>query len=380
MLLASTIGSIVHPIFEAIAWLLAAFYSLVPNYAVAISLLTIAVMILVFPLTRAGTRSMMRMQLLAPELRKIQQKYKPRPDMTAAERQEARLKLNEEMMALYRENGANPTSGCLPMLLQFPIFWVLYDVIRGLTHVQVVHHGKTVIRVAQPLYVAPTTRVYRDLVAAHGKMLAFGINLADSVRSPQRSWAGVIPYVVLVLIAVALQYVSIWQITNRNPAASQANPQMQSFQRVMPIVMAFIYVLLPAGVGVYFVVSSLFRIGQQEWMYKRDPQIREAMAALAKQRAAGRPAVEQGTVGAGRRGRGSLLERLGVVPPSGSTGGRTPDGLGAPPTMKAGAKGARPVGRDGGTSATPSRAALASARGGARSSSPSSRRRRRRGR
>ena len=136
MLLASSIGEIAHPFFIVFAWLIERFYSLIPNYAVAIGLLTLVVMVVVFPITRRATRSMMKMQLLAPELKKIQTRYKVPPGTPIAERQEARQRLNEEMMALYRENNVSPTGGCLPMLLQLPIFWILYGTIRGLIHLK----------------------------------------------------------------------------------------------------------------------------------------------------------------------------------------------------------------------------------------------------
>ncbi|MGA3216335.1 MAG: YidC/Oxa1 family membrane protein insertase, partial [Acidimicrobiales bacterium] len=284
----SIIGTVLHPIFVLIGYVLAFFYGLIPNYAVAIALLTVAVMIVVFPLTRASARSMMRMQLLAPEMKKIQNRYKAKPGMPAAERQELRQKMNEEVMALYRENGVNPTGGCLPMFLQFPILIVLYDVVRGLSKVadllnskgqKIYLHGVLQTK-ATPQNIPHSSRMYRDLVAAHGQMHVLGINLADSVRTHQPHLVDVIPYAVLVLIAVGLQYVSIWQVTTRNPAAAQANQQMQQMQKYMPLIFLVLYIALPAGVGVYFIVSSLFRVGQQEWMYKHDPTIVAAIREL----------------------------------------------------------------------------------------------------
>src|SRR5471030_607558 len=117
-MIASTIGNIGHPFYVIFARVLAYFYELIPNYAIAISLLTLAVMILVFPITLKGTRGMMKMQLLAPELKKIQARHKTTPGMSVEERQDARKALNEEMMTLYRENNTSPTGGCLPMFLQ----------------------------------------------------------------------------------------------------------------------------------------------------------------------------------------------------------------------------------------------------------------------
>jgi YidC/Oxa1 family membrane protein insertase len=284
----SIIGTVLHPIFVLVGYVLAFFYGLIPNYAVAIALLTIVVMVVVFPLTRASARSMMRMQLLAPEMKRIQTRYKPKPGMPAAERQELRQKMNEEVMALYRENGVNPTGGCLPMFLQFPILIVLYDVVRGLSKTAKIldSAGKTVGIKATPQNIPKTSRMFHDLVAAKGQMHVFGINLADSVRTHQPHLVNVIPYALLVLIAVGLQYVSIWQVTTRNPAAASANQQMQQMQKYMPLIFLVLYIALPAGVGVYFIVSSLFRVGQQEWMYKHDPTIVKAINELTARKKA----------------------------------------------------------------------------------------------
>ena len=101
--------------YDLIAKPLQFFYELWPNYAGAISLLTLTIMILLLPLTLKGTRSMLAMQKLQPELKKIQAKYK-----------DDRQKLNEEMMLFYKENNINPVSGCLPLLLQMPVFIILY--------------------------------------------------------------------------------------------------------------------------------------------------------------------------------------------------------------------------------------------------------------
>jgi YidC/Oxa1 family membrane protein insertase len=321
MILASSIGEIAHPFFIAFAWLIAAFYTLVPNYAIAIALLTIVVMIVVFPITRRATRSMMKMQLLAPELKKIQTRYKTNPGMTAAEKQEARQHLNEEMMALYRENGVSPTGGCLPMLLQLPIFWILYGTIRGLIHTKnfattaaarAYCHGLNSGKVCpQPLYINRGSKLYRAVENAHGHLNAFGINLADSVRSAGLSWGSKIPLIALILIAIALQYIQIKQVSGRNAAAAAANPQMQQMQRIMPIIFAVIYIAIPAGVNVYFIVSSLFRISQQEFMYRRDPHIREALAQMhARAKSEGKVVDTKGKEGPRKR----FLERL--MPPT----------------------------------------------------------------
>ena len=271
--ISSAIDQLAKPFFHLFAWLLAAFYGLIPNYGIAIALLTLTVMVVVFPVTRRGTRSMMKMQLLAPEMKKLQARYKAQPGATAAERNESRQALNAEMMALYKENNVSPTGGCLPMFAQFPIFWILYGTIRGLIHTKVVHGHL----VADPSYLAVGSRMYHDITATPGHLNAFGINLADSVRSSGLTSAGRIPYIILILVAIALQYIQMKQLSGRNPAAAAANPQMQQMQKVFPIIFGVIYIAIPAGVNDYFIVSSLFRIAQQEFMYRRDPHIRQSL-------------------------------------------------------------------------------------------------------
>jgi YidC/Oxa1 family membrane protein insertase len=329
MLLASSIGEVAHPFFIVFAWLIERFYSLVPNYAIAIGLLTIVVMVVVFPITRQATRSMMKMQLLAPELKKIQTRYKVPPGTPVAERQEARQRLNDEMMALYRENNVSPTGGCLPMLLQLPIFWILYGTIRGLIHLKTFptaaaaqawcKHPVSAKACVQPLYINHSSSLYQAVIHANGKLMAFGINMADSVRSSGLSWGEKMPLIALILIAIALQYIQIKQVSGRNAAAAAANPQMQQMQRIMPVVFALIYIAIPAGVNVYFIVSSLFRIGQQEYMYRRDPHIRESLARL-NARAKAAPAV---IASEGReRSQMGFFERLvtpAAVPPGAET-------------------------------------------------------------
>jgi YidC/Oxa1 family membrane protein insertase len=250
---ASTIGQIFRPLYEALAWTLAFFYAIVPNYAIAIALLTLVVMIVTAPFTVKSTRSQIAMQRLAPELKKIQQKYKG-----------DRVTLNEEMMKLYKEHNINPASGCVPLLLQLPVFIVLYGVIRGLTNT-VKRNGHIV---AQPNYISHQTRLYRDLVVANGHMKAFGLDLANSLFSHHASWVGAIPYAGIILVAIALQYLQMRQLNSRNPNLVQANPQMQMMQRYMPLVFALIYLRISAGVNIYFVVSSTCRIGIQEGIFR----------------------------------------------------------------------------------------------------------------
>jgi YidC/Oxa1 family membrane protein insertase len=275
--LEKTVGNIFHPLFELVATVLAFIYGVVPNYALAIILLTVLIMAILTPLTIKSTKSMLAMQALQPELQKLRQKYK------GAENRE---QLNQEMMRLYRENGVSPTGGCLPMFLQMPALIVLYDIIRGLANTipkgtvyptgTVLQNGmvtkagqKCMAKVcAVPRYIPTSSKMYHDLVATPGVMKAFGLNLASKPLTHHANWWDYIPYFALLAVAVGLQYFQMSQMTKRNKAAAQMNPQMQTMQKVMPLIFAYIYFLVPAGVIIYMIVSSAIRILTQDLIFR----------------------------------------------------------------------------------------------------------------
>src|SRR5688572_18090322 len=143
-------------LFEIVAETLSFFYDLVQNYAFAIAMLTLVVMVITTPFTLKGTRSMIQMQRLQPEMRRLQLKYK-----------DDRQKLNEELMAFYKENNLNPLGGCLPLLLQAPIFFILYQVIQGLTR----SDGETFA----PKYIDHGSKLFESLDAKN-EMVSFGID------------------------------------------------------------------------------------------------------------------------------------------------------------------------------------------------------------
>lgn len=275
--LTHAVGSIFQPILKLIAGIMAFFYSIVPSYPVSVALLTIVVMAALTPLTVKSTKNMAAMQALGPEMKKLQQKYKG---------PENRAQLNEEMMALYKEHKVNPASGCLPMLLQMPFFFMLYSVIRGITNTVgkgstlpydyvngVIDPNKTSIChvsvCADPRYISTSTKMYHDIVAAHGKLLSGGIDFASKLLAHHSSPWVYIPFAILVFGAVGLQYLQMARLNARNPQAASANPQAAMLQKYMPLIFGFIYLNVAAILNVYFIVSSAIRIGTQEVLFRR---------------------------------------------------------------------------------------------------------------
>ncbi|MGH9076001.1 MAG: membrane protein insertase YidC [Acidimicrobiales bacterium] len=242
-----------NPIAKPIADVLAAFYAVIPNFGIAILLLSVVWMILISPLTLKSTRSMLAMQALQPELAKLKEKH--RNDKAA---------FAQAQMDLFRERGVSPFGSCLPTILPLPVFFALFRVIDGLSTFQ---HGTP-----HPQYLNPHTAMYQAIVNAHGKISAFGVNLADNALSHHASLLAALPFYLLLLAMIGTQYYQTAMTMNRNPAAAQ-NPQMK-MMKYIPIVFGFICIRFPAGVILYYAMSNLCRIVQQVVMYRYDPKVK----------------------------------------------------------------------------------------------------------
>ena len=255
-------------IYEFLAQVLSFFYDLVPNYAIAIALLTLVVMVVTTPFTLKGTRSMIQMQRLQPEMRKLQLQYK-----------DDRQKLNEELMAFYKENNLNPLGGCLPLLLQAPVFFFLYHVLRGLTYIP---EGASTF---SPKYLDESSTMYRHLHATD-QMMAFGIDLAESAsRALSVSFVHGLPHIVLVVIVALSSYYQQRQIQGRNPNADVPQ-QTQMIMKLLPLMMVFVSFVAPSALVVYFVVSNLYRIGMQYYITRTLYHGEDSLGAQAQRASA----------------------------------------------------------------------------------------------
>ncbi len=249
-----------------IAGLLSLFYDITHSYAGAIILLTLAVMLVLLPLTLKGTRSMLAMQRLQPEMRKLQDLHK-----------DDRIKLNMEMQALFRDNKINPMGGCFPLLAQLPVFLLLYDVIHGLT--------RTRNGTVSPKYLSTDSEMYRDLVSGGGEMVSFGVDLAKKATDVHASLGAAVPFYVLIVLMVAVQYWATHQALSRNSSNNQS-PQAQQLikiQKFLPLIFGIFAFGFVAGLVLYWLVSALFRVAQTAAIYKFDPQLKKTVASAKKE-------------------------------------------------------------------------------------------------
>ena len=211
----------IQALVDFVVHVLNAIYGVVGNYGVAIIIVTILMRIIVFPLTLKQEKSMKKMRDLQPELDKIKEKYKDSP-------QEYQQKTAE----LYRENGVNPLGGCLPLLIQMPIFVALYWAFSG------------------------------NAIPADAKFLWF------TLKQPDRLFmVGNFAFNLLPILNVGVTYIQ-QKIMASATSGQESNQQMQTMLYMMPIMMLFIFYNMPSGVTLYYLVSGALSLVQQYFILK----------------------------------------------------------------------------------------------------------------
>lgn len=293
-------SDLLNPLFDVIAAVLAWFYSLVPDYGAAIGLLTLTVVVAVTPLTLKTTRSMLQMQQHMPELKKIQNQH--RGDRAA---------MNEATTAFYRERGLNPVGCLVPMLVQGPIFLVMYRVVDGLTRRtteigtqlgftsrryadsvfgEISQYGATPISRGElrfdPDFLSRDSDLYGSLSEA-GEMVSLGVDLSRSASAAVSTGiTTAFPYFLMIVVVLVTSLYQQRQIQGRQN--NQAiNPQQQMMMKVIPFMLPVFSYVMPAAVVVYFIVSNLVRIAQQAYITRSFYRGEDSLGAqVARQRSA----------------------------------------------------------------------------------------------
>jgi YidC/Oxa1 family membrane protein insertase len=243
------------PLYRVIGYLLATFYVPFHSLGLAIILLTLVIMLIQFPLTAKQARSMIQMQRVQPEIKKIQAKYK-----------DDKAKQNEELLKFYQENKINPLAGCLPIVITIPIGMAVFRTFSlgvqshlpkggtlGKLYGDLCHNAHTVKQCGTNIH---------DHTPAAMKFLGMSLNL--SARQAH-GFPTVLPYYILVGLVVLTGWYQVRQTQARQLQSGNAAPnaQMQAMTKVFPIIFGLITLGINAGATLYFVVSNAWRIGQQ---------------------------------------------------------------------------------------------------------------------
>lgn len=196
------------------------------DYGLAVILLTLIIRVLLTPLTIRSTKSSAQMQVLQPKMREIQERYKDDPQ-----------RMQEETTRLYSENKINPVGGCLPLLLQMPVFFALFAVLKNLP------------------------------AEAHFYGILDSLAQSFSGAVGQFGWAGAWVYLILDVAFGALTFLPLWM----NARATDESQRQQSL--VMGVVMALMMMWfgwgVPVGVLLYYVTSAAFGVIQQQFITKK---------------------------------------------------------------------------------------------------------------
>ena len=223
------------PIFYYLDWL----FRHVGNFGVAIILLTLTIRLLMFPVAQRQFASMASMRALQPKLKALQERYK-----------DDKMELQQKTMQLYREEKVNPLAGCLPTLIQIPIFYALYKVL--LVSLEMRHQ--------------PFVAWIRDL-SAPDPLTPVNLFGLLPFTPPHFIAIGVVP--IVLGITMFFQF-------RLNPQPMDA-AQKQVFG-LLPWVMMFIMAPFAVGLQVYWITSNILTMLQQRWLYSRHPQLKEAPA------------------------------------------------------------------------------------------------------
>ena len=271
------IDSVLAPLEWVVAWLMVGFHTIFTaiglppeagfTWALSIVGLVIVIRIILIPLFVKQIHASRRMQLIQPEMQKIQKKYKGKTDP------ESRQAMTQETMALYKRTGTNPFSSCLPILLQSPIFFALFRVLNSLAGIAV--GTKTAIGPLTPK-VAAQANASKIFGAPLSANFQHTITLVHGVAVPVSSSINVkIVCVVMIVLMSGSTFTTQRQLMMKNmPASALDNPfakQQKVLLYLMPLMFVFSGVSFAIGVLLYWLTTNLWSMGQQFYTIRRMP-------------------------------------------------------------------------------------------------------------
>jgi YidC/Oxa1 family membrane protein insertase len=225
------------------------------TWALSIVGLVVVLRILLIPLFVKQIKSSRRMQLIQPEMQKIQKKYKGKKDA------ESRQKMTEETMDLYKRTGTNPMGSCLPILLQSPFFFALFRVLHTLPDLA---DGKR----------DEIGLLTQQLAASAENSTLFGAQLSDTFMSSEGTSTKIVTMVLIILMSLSTFTTQRQLMTKNMPAAALDNPmakQQKIIMYAMPLVFFVTGPNFPIGVLIYWLVTNVWSMGQQFYVIRRMP-------------------------------------------------------------------------------------------------------------
>ncbi|MEU4829950.1 membrane protein insertase YidC [Streptosporangium sp. NPDC023615] len=242
---------------QVITWIHQGYSTFIPkdnglNWALTIITLTVLMRLLIFPLFLKQMNSSKKIQELAPKVQEIRKRYK-----------NDKQRMNQEVMALYQGQGANPLGGCLPILAQFPIFISMFTVLQAMAAGQVKF--------------GMTQELVNDARAAHifGAPIpaTFFTSSADIVKLSADPIVTKVVLAIFVAVSSLTTFLTVRQSVTRSIAQMPDNPMAQQQKILMYIspLFAIFSLNFPLGLILYWVTTNVWTLGQQHWFYSRNP-------------------------------------------------------------------------------------------------------------
>jgi len=286
---------ILYPLKWVVAWIMVGAHNVLTlfgmpseggwTWLLSIVALVVVIRILLIPLFVRQIKASRGMQLVQPEIQKLQKKYKGKTDPAS------RQAMQQEMMAIYKDHGTSPFASCLPLLAQMPIFFALFRVLYSLGPLSTGDYGRPSI--------GPLTQ---ELALQIEQSSIFGASLSDTFLRSDVLSVKIICAVLVVMMSASTLFTQR-QLTMKNmPQAALDNPmarQQRILMYILPLVFAFSGVNFPIGVLVYWTTSNLWSMGQQWWVIRNNPTPGSEAARVYEERKARKAA---------RKGGGAALE------------------------------------------------------------------------
>jgi YidC/Oxa1 family membrane protein insertase len=254
-------STVLKPLEYVVAWIMVAWHSVLTSiglpaasgvtWALSIVGLVIVIRIILIPLFVKQIKASRGLQLVQPEIKKIQAKYKGKTD------QESRQKMTQETMALYKETGTNPFASCLPIILQAPIFFALFRVLNSIPK--------------NGTHIGALTNTLREQA---DKATLFGSPISATFMNSSLTSTKILTVILIVLMS-ASTFTTQRQLMMKNmPASAMDNPfaqQQKILLYVLPLVFAVSGVNFPIGVLLYWLTTNVWSMGQQFYVIRRMP-------------------------------------------------------------------------------------------------------------
>ncbi len=266
---------LLSPLIWGVSWIIVQFHKLFSlvfqadsgwAWGLSIVFLTLVIRAALIPLFVKQIKSMRAMQVVQPEVKKLQEKYKKeleRAKLDPVRKREIQQKQQREMMALYKEHGTNPFASCLPLIVQMPFFTALYRLLYN------VSNGKAIFFM---------TGGAVGLVASAKKAHIFGAPISAHFNTPVAQLGGSslstvrTVIIVMTIVYVATQFITQRQMILKNSAPDNPMVQQQKMMMyIMPIFMAFFCFIAPIGVLIYLLTTNFWTMGQQFYVLHNSP-------------------------------------------------------------------------------------------------------------